>query len=97
MKWTVLAITSVLVPAALGAACAGPTSDESTNEAIAAAAALEAAHTASVDRTREQILMLDDLYKTAVVLMTEHYVQDTGTLSAATAAKALFQTMQENG
>ena len=39
MKWTVLAITSVLVTAALGAACAGPTSDESTNEAIAAAAA----------------------------------------------------------
>ena len=41
--------------------------------------------------------MLDDLYKTAVVLITEHYVQDTSTLSAATAAKALFQTMQENG
>jgi len=31
---------------------------------------------AAVARTRQQVLMLDDLYKTAVVAITEHYVND---------------------
>lgn len=52
---------------------------------------------AAVARTRKQILMLDDLYKTAVVLITEHYVNDPSTLSAATASKALFAAMKEKG
>jgi hypothetical protein len=41
--------------------------------------------------------MLDDLYKTAVVLITEHYVETPSTLSAATAAKALFGEMDKKG
>ena len=53
--------------------------------------------TAAVDRTRKQILMLDDLYKTAVVAITEHYVNDPSTLSAASAAKVLFAAMKKNG
>ena len=97
MKWTVLAVTSVVAAAGLGAGCAGSPGEESGNEPSVATADLEATHMASVNRTREQILMLDDLYKTAVVLITEHYVHDTGTLSAASAAKALFQAMQEKG
>ena len=52
---------------------------------------------AAVDRTRNQILMLDDLYKTAVVAITEHYVKDPSTLSAASAAKELFAAMKKNG
>ena len=52
---------------------------------------------AAVDRTRNQILMLDDLYKTAVVAITEHYVKDPSTLSAASAAKVLFAAMKKNG
>jgi hypothetical protein len=52
---------------------------------------------ASLARTREQVRMLDDLYKTAVVLITEHYVETPFTLSAATAAKALFGEMQKKG
>lgn len=52
---------------------------------------------ASVDRTRKQVLMLDDLYKTAVVAITEHYVNDPSTLSAASAAKVLFSAMKKNG
>lgn len=51
----------------------------------------------AVSRTRRQILMLDDLYKTAVVLITEHYVNSPSTLSAATASKALFAAMKEKG
>jgi hypothetical protein len=41
--------------------------------------------------------MLDDLYKTAVVLITEHYVDESSDLPAGTAAKALFAAMQEKG
>jgi hypothetical protein len=41
--------------------------------------------------------MLDDLYKTAVVLITEHYVATPSTLSAASAAQALFAAMEEKG
>jgi len=52
---------------------------------------------AAIERTREQVRMLDDLYKTAVVLITEHYVNDPGTLSAASAAKALFAAMKKKG
>ena len=56
-----------------------------------------AADDAAVERTRQQVRMLDDLYKTAVVLITEHYVEDPSTLSAASAAKALFAAMKEKG
>ncbi|MGH8475460.1 MAG: c-type heme family protein [Methylococcales bacterium] len=52
---------------------------------------------AAIARTRKQIQMLDDLYKTAVVLITEHYVNDPSTLSAATASKALFAAMKKKG
>ena len=52
---------------------------------------------ASLARTREQVKMLDDLYKTAVVLITQHYVATPQTLSAATAAKALFSEMDKKG
>jgi len=51
----------------------------------------------AIARTRQQALMLDDLYKTSVVLITEHYVKDPSTLSAASAAKALFEAMKQKG
>src|SRR5690554_2447405 len=55
------------------------------------------AEDAAVERTLKQALMLDDLAKTVVVLVTEHYVHDPSTLSAATASKALFAEMQKKG
>ena len=51
----------------------------------------------AIARTRQQALMLDDLYKTSVVLITQHYVQDPSPLSAASAAKALFEAMKQKG
>ena len=51
----------------------------------------------AIIRTRKQVKMLDDLYKTVVVLVTEHYVTDPSILSAASAAKALFAAMKKNG
>ncbi len=52
---------------------------------------------AAVKRTRRQVKMLDDLYKTAVVLITQHYVTEDSDLPAGTAAKALFAAMKKKG
>jgi hypothetical protein len=52
---------------------------------------------AAVERTRKQVRMLDDLYKTAVVLITTHYVEEDSDLAAGPAAKALFAAMKEKG
>ncbi|MCA9154392.1 MAG: DUF3365 domain-containing protein [Pirellulaceae bacterium] len=52
---------------------------------------------AAVERTRKQVRMLDDIYKTAVVLITTHYVEEETDLSAGSAAKALFSAIKEKG
>lgn len=52
---------------------------------------------AAVTRTRETVKMLDDVYKTAVVLITEHYVNDEEDLPAGSAAKALFAAINAKG
>lgn len=51
----------------------------------------------AVERTRKQVKMLDDLYKTAVVLITEHYVNKDTDLPAGSAALALFDAMKKKG
>lgn len=58
---------------------------------------LFAAEDPAITRTRQQALMLDDLYKTVIVLVTQHYVTDPSILSAASAGKALFAVMKEKG
>ena len=55
------------------------------------------AEDAAVTRTRKQVKMLDDLYKTAVVLITKHYVEEDSDLAAGEAAIALFAAMKEKG
>ena len=52
---------------------------------------------AAVERARKQVRMLDDLYKTAVVLITEHYVHKEDDVAAGTAARLLFKAMKEKG
>lgn len=52
---------------------------------------------AAVERARKQVRMLDDLYKSAVVLITEHYVQDEQAVAAGTAARLLFKSMKDKG
>ncbi len=51
----------------------------------------------ALERTRQTTRMLDDLYKTAVVLITKHYVEVDSDLPAGTAAIALFDAMKEKG
>ena len=59
--------------------------------------AAETAKDAAVERTRQEIKMLDDLYKNALVLINEHYVNKPSDFPAATATKALFAAMEKGG
>jgi len=52
---------------------------------------------AAVARTRKQVLMLDDLYKSAIVLITENYVQEDSDLAAGAAFQKLFEAMRKKG
>jgi hypothetical protein len=52
---------------------------------------------AALERTRKLVRMLDDIYKSAIVLITKHYVEESSDLPAGEAFKALFSTMREKG
>ncbi len=51
----------------------------------------------AVERTRKHTHALDDLYKTAIVLVTENYVKSESDLAAGTAFKLLFEAMKKKG
>ncbi|MFO0820085.1 MAG: DUF3365 domain-containing protein [Pirellulales bacterium] len=71
--------------------------EPTTQSSAKADSADKSAGDAAVARTRKQVLMLDDLYKTAVVLITDKYVQKETDLSAGSAAQALFDAMRKKG
>jgi hypothetical protein len=52
---------------------------------------------AAVERTRQEVKMLDDLYKNAIVLMNEHYVNSPSDFPATASAKAVFAAMKKAG
>lgn len=52
---------------------------------------------AATERARKTVQMLDDIYKTAVVAVTETYVDDEGDQPAAVTFKPLFETMKKKG
>jgi len=51
----------------------------------------------AVERARREVLMLDDIYKTSIVLITQHYVNTDDDLPAGEAFKILFQKMSDKG
>ena len=51
----------------------------------------------AVDRARQTVKMIDDLYKTFIVLITEEYVKDPKMFSAATLSKMVFDIMSKKG
>jgi hypothetical protein len=51
----------------------------------------------AVDRARQTVKMIDDLYKTFIVLITEEYVKDPKMFSAATLSKMVFEIMSKKG
>ena len=60
-------------------------------------AADSVAKTSPVDRARREVLMLDDIYKTCIVLITTHYVDNKDSLPAGSAFKALFEAVKKKG
>ncbi len=52
---------------------------------------------AAVDRARKNVKMLDDVYKTTVVLVTDKYVNSKKDFPAGRAAVALFKGISEKG
>lgn len=61
------------------------------------AAEPDAAEAAKIERAREQVKMLDDLYKTAVVTITSKYVENQADTPAAAVAKEVFAAMHKKG
>lgn len=51
----------------------------------------------AIERARRETRMLDDLYKTAIVLVTKHYVDESSDLAAGSAFKVLFKGMKDAG
>ncbi len=52
---------------------------------------------AGLERARQTVKMLDDLYKTAVVSITAKYVEDQAVTPAAAVAKDVFAAMHQKG
>lgn len=51
----------------------------------------------AVERARQQVKMLDDIYKTTVVAITDKYVHKETDTAAATVALGLFDAMKKKG
>jgi hypothetical protein len=51
----------------------------------------------AVARARKQVQMLDDLYKSTIVLITENYVQEDSDLAAGAAFQKIFKAMKDKG
>src|SRR5690349_3541439 len=52
---------------------------------------------AALERTRESVKMIDDLYKSAVVSITARYVEQQSDTPAATVAKDVFEAVHKKG
>ena len=50
-----------------------------------------------LEHARKTVRMLDDLYKTYIVLITQEYVDDPSVLPAATLSKRVFESMNKKG
>jgi hypothetical protein len=51
----------------------------------------------ALEEAREDVRMLDDVYKTTIVLITENYVHDETDFGGGPAAKALFAAIEKKG
>ena len=52
---------------------------------------------AAIERTRDSVKMLDDVYKQAIVLITDKYVNDTDDFPAGSAAVEWFKRVSKTG
>src|SRR5262249_23093118 len=66
-------------------------------ERITRAAEKKSPDPVAVERARKTVGMLDDIYKTTVVLITDKYVNSTKDYPAGRAAKKLFGEISKKG
>jgi hypothetical protein len=59
--------------------------------------AVEKVDDVQLQRARREVKLLDDIYKSAIVLITKHYVDESSDLAAGEAFKVLFESMKEKG
>jgi hypothetical protein len=77
-------IALIVMPSVLGAEQAAAGEDQGEDQG-------------ELNRARREIQLLDDIYKTAIVLITKHYVEDDSDLPAGEAFKVLFEGVKEKG
>ena len=88
-----VALTSLVLTAAIVAVSFVVPRRGTANEAIT----VEDAKEPAVERARREVRMLDDIYKTTIVLVTENFVHDDTDLAAGSAFKALFEAVSKKG
>jgi len=76
---------------AAGGIVRGPSADDQAQQRRARA------EERAIERTRKQVRMLDDLYKTAIVIVTTNYVSEESDVAAGDAFQALFKAMKDKG
>lgn len=92
-----IAVALATAVATAGLALAADTAPSADKGATKGAAEQAAKPDPRVGRARREVKLLDDIYKTAIVLITQHYVEDDSALAAGEAFKVLFNSMKEKG
>jgi len=94
----VLLVACAIVSVVYGVTLAQPPiTPQEPDAPMAKQPADQASQDAAVERTRREVKMLDDIYKTGIVLITEHYVDGDEALPAGTAFKKLFEVAKKKG
>lgn len=103
MKNTLLVASFLSLTAALlvvsspGEEESPPQSEQTAKQTEKEAKSDEQPNPAAVKRTRETVKMLDDVYKQAIVLITDKYVNDMDDFPAGSAAVELFKRVGKTG
>ncbi|HZZ71355.1 MAG TPA: DUF3365 domain-containing protein, partial [Pirellulales bacterium] len=65
--------------------------------AASSQASAKAPPNTSVESARREVRLVDDIYKSAIILITKNYVDSKSDLAAGKAFKLLFQSVKEKG
>ena len=100
ITWSFLALASVVLASGLWGeekASSQPEGKKPAAKQKDNAQANQQPSKAAIDRTRDTVKMLDDVYKQTVVLITDKYVNDTDDFAAGSAAVELFRRVSKTG
>ncbi|MDR3636651.1 MAG: DUF3365 domain-containing protein [Isosphaeraceae bacterium] len=96
-RWTVLGCVGCLAASAVLAAAVLGTWHAPAARAEDRVSAAKASTDPALERTREEVKMLDDLYKNAVVSITRTYIDRDDKQPAIMVAKQVFSAMRKQG